>query len=129
LAASDADVEAVTSTSYTFTTHKNGHRNEKVVQGSSSDAFCCLVKATIQRVRHHRVHSAKQTALIAAYYGPGRTPIKSWDATALVWCAMMMNYARTGIAATEIGARFLRADGFMAMICGKIDLYRIRMVG
>jgi hypothetical protein len=30
--ASDADLGAATSTSYTFTTQKNGHRNKKVVQ-------------------------------------------------------------------------------------------------
>jgi hypothetical protein len=38
--ASDAGIDADTSTSYTVATQKNGHRNEKVVQGSSEDALC-----------------------------------------------------------------------------------------
>jgi hypothetical protein len=68
LTASAVDLGVATLMSYTFTTQKNGHRNEKVVQGSSGDSLCCPVKATIRRVRHHWAHGAKQTVPIAAYY-------------------------------------------------------------
>jgi hypothetical protein len=47
LMASDADIVAATSTLYTFTTQKNGHQNEKAVQGSSGDALCCPAEETM----------------------------------------------------------------------------------
>jgi hypothetical protein len=40
--ASDAEIKASTSASYTFTTQKNNNHNEKVVQGLTSDPCCCM---------------------------------------------------------------------------------------
>jgi hypothetical protein len=130
LTASDVAIEAATSMSYNFTTQKNGHRNEKVVQGSIGNALCCEVKATIWRVRHHRVHGAKCTAPIAEYYRDIRcTAIKAKDVTAVLGCAMTMNYTKTGITATEISVHSLRAGGAIFMLCGKIDFDSIQMMG
>jgi hypothetical protein len=42
---------------------------------------------------------------------------------------MTMHYHRTGIHATEVSARSLRAGGAMAMMCSKIDMNNIRMMG
>jgi hypothetical protein len=39
-AANDADIKSTTSVSYTFTTQKNGNRNEKLVHGLSGDPWC-----------------------------------------------------------------------------------------
>jgi hypothetical protein len=57
---SDAEIDSATSVSYTFTTQKNGTRDEKLVQGRSGNALCCPVRATICRVtqvRPTRSHS------------------------------------------------------------------------
>jgi hypothetical protein len=51
--ASDAEIKASTSASYTFTMQKNKNCNEKVVQGFSGDPWCCPVKETVQRMLHH----------------------------------------------------------------------------
>jgi hypothetical protein len=40
-----------------------------------------------------------------------------------------MNYHRTGIHATEVSARSLRAGGAMAMMYSEIDMNNIRMMG
>jgi hypothetical protein len=45
--ASDAEIKASTSASYTFMIKKNNNCNEKVVQGLSDDPWFCPVKATI----------------------------------------------------------------------------------
>jgi hypothetical protein len=42
---------------------------------------------------------------------------------------MTMNYHRTGIHASEISARSLRAGGAMAMMCSNINLSIFRMMG
>jgi hypothetical protein len=68
LMASNADIDATTSRSYNLTTQKNENHNEKMVQGSSSDALCCPIKATICRVRCHRAHVVKETKPIAPYH-------------------------------------------------------------
>jgi hypothetical protein len=45
---STAELKAATSVLYTFTTQKNGNRNEKIVQGLSGDPWCYPVKATVR---------------------------------------------------------------------------------
>jgi hypothetical protein len=42
---------------------------------------------------------------------------------------MTMNYHRTGIYTSEVSARSLRAGGAMAMMCSKIYMNNIRMMG
>jgi hypothetical protein len=44
---SDSDLDAATSMSYTFTTHKNGTREETIVQGRSYTSLCCPIWATV----------------------------------------------------------------------------------
>jgi hypothetical protein len=42
---------------------------------------------------------------------------------------MRLNVHRTGIEASEIGVRTLRADGTMTLLHGRIDMNNIRMMG
>jgi hypothetical protein len=80
--ASDAELDSATSVSYTFTTKKNGTRDEKLVQGRSGNALCCPVRAMIRRVRHHRLHKSGQHVPIASYYATSRrTAVKPKDVT------------------------------------------------
>jgi hypothetical protein len=51
--ASLAELDAATSVSYKFMTHKNGIRDKKLVQGHSGSGLCCPVKATVCRIKHH----------------------------------------------------------------------------
>jgi hypothetical protein len=43
----DAELDSASSVSYTFTTQKNGVKDEKVFQGPSGNGLCCPVKASI----------------------------------------------------------------------------------
>jgi hypothetical protein len=130
MTASTAELDAATSVSYKFTTQKNGTRDDKTVQGLSDNSKCCPVKATTRRIKYHRAKNSKQTVPIASYYrAHRRTEIKAKDITDTLRHAMTMNYHRTGIHATEVSARSLRAGGAMAMMCSKIYMNNIRMVG
>jgi hypothetical protein len=130
MTASFVEIDAATSVSYKFTTQKNGTRDEKLVQGLSGDSKCCPVTATARRIKYHRSKHSKQTVSIASYYrAHRRTNIRAKDITDTLRHAMTMNYHRTGIHASEISARSLRAGGAMAMMCSKIDLNNIRMMG
>jgi hypothetical protein len=129
LSATDRELEVATSTSYVFTRQKNGHRNEKVVHRSSGDPLCCPVKATVPRMQHHWSNGAKPTAPIDAHCrGHRRTAIAVKDVMDVIRHVMKINYSKTGIHALEISARSLRADGSMAMLCGRIDIDIIRIM-
>jgi hypothetical protein len=67
-AVNDAEIKSATSVSYTFTTQKNGNRNEKLVQGLSGDPWCCPVKATVHRVLLYRRHKASLATPITSFY-------------------------------------------------------------
>jgi hypothetical protein len=130
MTASFVELDAATSVSYTFTTQKNGTRDEKLVQGLSGDSKCCPVTATARRIKYHRAKNSKQTVSIPSYYrAHRRTNIRAKDITDTLQHTINMNLHHTGIHANEISARSLRAGGAMAMICSKIDLNNIRMMG
>jgi hypothetical protein len=127
---SDAELNAATSVSYTFTTQKNGTRDEKIVQGHSGNAICCPVRATVRRLKHHRLKQSTPSTTIASYYLTNRrTTVKPKDVTDTLRHAMRINFHRTGIQATDISARSYRAGGAMAMFFGKIDMNNIRLMG
>jgi hypothetical protein len=127
---SDAEIQGATSVSYTFTTQKNGIRNEKIILGLSGTGLCCPVRATGRRIRYLRRHNAKCTVPIASLYVRNRrTAIKAQQITATVRHAMTVNFHRTGITANDVSARSLRAGGAMALLCGKVDMNLIQMLG
>jgi hypothetical protein len=128
--ASLAELDAASSVSYKFTTQKNGIRDEKLVQGRSGSGLCCPVRATVRRVKHHRLHKLKANVPIASYYRTSRrTAIKPKDIMDVLRQAMTANYHITGVHASEISVKSLRAGGAMAMLYGKIDINSIRTMG
>jgi hypothetical protein len=75
---SEAEVHGATSVSYTFTTQKNGMRNEKIVHDLSGTGLCCPVRATGLRIGYLRRNNAKCTVPIASLYVRNlRTAIKA----------------------------------------------------
>jgi hypothetical protein len=103
---------------------------KKLVQGRSGNALCCPVRATIRRVRHHRLHKSGQHVPIASYYATTRRmAVKPKDVTDTLCTAMRLNFHRTRISASNISARSIRAAGAMAMFAGDIDMNNIRLMG
>jgi site-specific recombinase XerD len=77
-----------------------------------------------------RRNNAKCTVPIASLYVRNRrTAIKAQQITATVHQAMTVNFHRTGIAADDVSARSLRAGGAMALLCHKVDMNLIQMLG
>jgi hypothetical protein len=110
--ASEAEIKSATSASYTFTTQKNGNRNEKLVQGLIGDPWCCPMKARVRLVLPHRRNKASmRTPLVSFYHVNRRTLIKAKDVTEVMCNAMRINVHGTGIDASEISARSLWAGG------------------
>jgi hypothetical protein len=121
-----AELDAASSVSYKFTSQKNGIRDEQLVQGRSGSGLCCPVEATVCRIKHHRLHKSKANVPLASYYRTSRlTAIKPKDITDVLHQAMTANFHRTGVHASKVSARSLRAGGAMAMLFGKIDINSI----
>jgi hypothetical protein len=95
--ANDAEIKSATSASYTFTTQKNGNRNEKLVQGLSGDPWCCPIKATVRRVLLRRRHKASLATPIASLYRGKRTLNKAKEVTEVLRYAMRLNIHLTDI--------------------------------
>jgi hypothetical protein len=127
---SDAEVKGATSVFYTFTTPKKGIRNEKIVHGLSGTGLCCPVRATGRRIKYLRWNNAKCTVPIASLYvRHQRTTIKAQQITETIRQAMTVNFHNTGIASDEVSACYLRAGGAMALLCGKVDMNLIQILG
>jgi hypothetical protein len=130
MTASFPELDAPISVSYKFTTQKNDTQDEKLVQGLSGDGKSCPVKATARRIKYHRAKNSKQTVPIASYYrAHRRTAINAKDITDTFQHAMTMYYHRTGVHASDISVWSLRAGGAMSMMCSKIDMNNIHMMG
>jgi hypothetical protein len=129
MSAPHADLQAATSMAYTFTTQKNGKHGKNMIHSRSGNSLCCLVCASIRRIKHLRLHGAKSTAIIGAYYRGISISVKARDITDTLRSAMTANVHRTGVQAHEISAQSLRAGGTMALLCGKVDFDLIRILG
>jgi len=128
--ASLAEIEAATSASYTFTTQKNGVRNKIIAYGRSHHPLCCPVTATICRILYHRRHNTPPEAPLASYYRNNcHIAIKAQDVTDSLRHSATTNFHVTGIKASVISARSLRAGGAMALLCGNVDFDLIKMLG
>jgi hypothetical protein len=126
----NAEINAATSVSYTFTTQKNDIRKKKIIHGLSGTGICCPVRATTQQIKYLHLKGAKCTVPIASIYVRNRrTAIKAKQITDTIRQAMIINFHRTGINPAEVSARSLRAGGAMALICSKLDKNLIRMLG
>jgi hypothetical protein len=58
LTSPEADLTSATLEAYTFTMQKNGHQNEKLVQGIIGDPWCFPINATARHVLLHRHNKA-----------------------------------------------------------------------
>ena len=124
------ELEAATACSYVFTTQKNGVRNERISHSRTGHPQCCPVRATIRRVLYHRQRHTPIHQPLATYYRNHRlTAITPADVTDKLRFAATANLHLTGIKATDISARSLRAGGAMALLCGKVDFDLIKLLG
>ena len=134
LSASDADLNAATFTSYTFTNQKNGVRGEVIGLGRSGSPLACPVLATVRRLLHLRAHNASPNTPLATYYrtSHGRTtrhPVTPPDITAILRMSVHALGPTLGFLPSDITARSLRAGGAMALLLAQVDTDIIRLIG
>jgi hypothetical protein len=128
----DAEINGAISISYNFTTQKNVIRNEKIIHGLSGTGLCCPVRATGRRIKYLRRNGAKCNMHISSIYIRNRrTAIKAQQQMETIRHVMTVNFHCTGIGITadEVSARYLRAGGAMALLCGKVDMNLIQILG
>jgi hypothetical protein len=119
---------AVTFVTYCFTIQKNSVRGEVVGLGRSGHPRCCPVEATVNRVRHLRLHNAPGDTPLCTYY----TDQNSFFVTASdITSTLRSSVAALGTASepADVSARSLRAAGAMALLCANVNPNTIRMLG
>jgi hypothetical protein len=125
-----AHLAAATTVSLTFTTQKNGNKGEVLTHGLITDPWACPGRATARRVIHLRAHTASLSTPLASYFrATCRISIKAKDVTEALRYAVVATAHQTGLHYSDISAKYLRAGGAMALLCGKIDQNTICMLG
>jgi hypothetical protein len=81
------------------------------------------VNATVLRVLpHHHNKASMMTPLTSFYRSNRRTLIKAKDVIEVLHNVMRINVHHTGIDASEISARSLRADRDVVLLHSRVDL-------
>jgi len=120
--------------SLTFSTQKNGVKNEKILgHVRSGHHLCCLVTVIIHRVKHLRACNAPPETPLSMYFSTTSNrwfKTQSKDITASLRQAVtVLNPAALGFETKDIEARSLRSGGAMALLCGNVDPDKIRLLG
>lgn len=133
---SDAEIEAATAVHLVFTTQKNGDKNEAVAHARSNDPLCCPVTSVTRQLLLHRQEFRRRgvpydgKVKLATYYNDRqvRVPVKAAMMTdAIRWHAGVLEPV-TGIKASSLSARSLRAGGAMALLAGGCDTNVIKLL-
>lgn len=115
------DLQLATSVRLHFTTQKNQRRGDIIAHGRAPHPYCCPVKATVRLILAHR---------LASYYHRNQhLLLRAADVTAQLKFAARQCYRTTGIDASAITARSLRAGGAMALLSGRVDSDTIKLLG
>ena len=129
--ATDAQLNAATFVSLTFTDQKNGVRGEVIGLGRSGNPNLCPVKALVRRVLHLRQSRAAPNSPLARVHNGNRwvkiTP--SAISRTLQEAVKYLSPASLGFLPTDVSARCLRAAGANALLCAKVDTDVIRLLG
>jgi hypothetical protein len=119
----------------TFTTQKNGTRDEVIGHARSQHSLGCPVLVVIRRIVHLRLHQASPSTPLCAVFCPTSTAHNKWCSVtaALVTATIRVSAAimgpSIGFRPEDVSARSTRAGGAMALLCGKIDPDVIQLVG
>jgi hypothetical protein len=116
---------------FTFKTQKNSVKGEAIGLGRSGRGQTCPVQATLNRVRHLRLHNASADTPTSTFYLPnGRTKTVTSACITEMLCFSLAQFGPTlGITTKDISARSLRASGAMALLCAHVDHDTIRLIG
>jgi len=114
--------------SLTFTTQKNGVRNEVIGLACSGDPYLCPVKSIIRRVLYLRQNAAPPNTPIARVFH-STTSVTSATITSCIRDAVAFLGPNLGFLPSDVSARCLRAAGATALLLAQVDPDVIRLVG
>jgi hypothetical protein len=128
--ATEWELRSATTAALEFTTQKNGTRGELIGLNRSGDPRWCPVIALIKRVLYLRLHHASPTTPLYSYTTQGTWyAVTASDLTTHLRTAATAIGLASGITASDISARSLRASGAMALLCAAVDTDIIRLIG
>ena len=128
--ATEFDLRSATTAALEFSTQKNGVRGELIGLNRSGDPRWCPVIALINRVLYLRLHRAHPTTPLYSYiHGSTWYAVPAAALTTHLRTAATALGLATGITASDISARSLRASGAMALLCAAVDTNIIRLLG
>jgi hypothetical protein len=127
----EADLRAATFVTLTFTTQKNGVRNERIGHGRSGHPSLCPVQAVISRVLALRTHGATVDATLNAVRLTATTPFRYLvpsDITSRIRAVLHL-HPDPAYTPADVSVRSTRARGAMALLCAGVDSDRLRLIG
>ena len=127
-----SDLLASTFVCLTFTSQKNGVRNETIGHGRSGHPHLCPVHALALRVIALRTHSLLSPTTPLNVFSPGPDlPVRyvlASDLTHRIRAALTL-HPDPAYTVDDVSVRSTRAGGAMALLCAGIDGDRIRLIG
>ncbi|KAI2494664.1 hypothetical protein MHU86_19843 [Fragilaria crotonensis] len=129
--APEDDLLAATFATLTFTTQKNGVRNETIGHGRSGHPHLCPVRCLATRVIALRQWAATPSTPLNAVrvaHQPSFRYVLASDLTARIRIAIAL-HPDPAYTISDVTVRSTRAGGAMALLCAGVDSDRIRLVG
>jgi hypothetical protein len=127
----EADLQASTFVTLTFTTQKNGVRNERIGHGRSGHPSLCPVHTVILRVLALRSQGATLDTTLNAVRPSATTPFRyivPSDITSRIRAVLHL-HPDPAYTLADVSARSTRAGGAMALLCAGVDRDRLRLIG
>lgn len=125
------DLLAATFATLTFTTQKNGVRNETIGHGRSGHPYLCPVRCLATRVVALRRWAATPSTPLNAVrlaHQPSFRYVLASDLTTRIRTAIAL-HPDPAYTIHDVSVRSTRAGGAMALLCAGVDSDRIRLVG
>lgn len=127
----ETDLTAATFVTLTFTTQKNGVRNETIDHGRSGDAHLCPILAVAARLVALRRDGVTADSTLNAVRGHTTMPfsyVLASHLTARIRAAHQLHHD-PAYAISDVSICSTRTGGAIALLCAGVDSNRIHLIG
>jgi hypothetical protein len=108
---------------------KKSVRGKLVGLGRTGHPIYCPIIVLINRIKHLRIHHAPLTTPLYSYYDTHWNQVDTNMLTLQLRTTVTAMGAAYGITATDISIRSLRSSGTMSLLCAKVYMDLIRLLG
>ena len=129
--ATNAQFEAVTAVSITFTDQKNGVKGEVITHGRTEHPRTCPTRAVVRRIKYLKSIQAPPETPLCAYFERNRMRFVNAKAVTAALRAgiILVGQDTVDIKPSEVEARSLRAGGATALLVAGVDTDHIQLLG